>query len=66
MLEGIRGISDDRVAQAVEEFLGLHPLSSGTQQVAQHVERMWVTVAAARRARAELGRSPGMLGNAAS
>jgi puromycin-sensitive aminopeptidase len=66
MLEGIRGISDDRVARAVEEFTTQHPLPSGTQQVAQHVERMWVTVAAARRARAELDRSPGMLGNAAS
>ncbi len=66
MLEGIRGITDAAAAAAIDGFLDEHPLPSGTQQVAQHRERMWVTVAAARRVRADLDRSPGMLGHAAS
>lgn len=66
MLEGIRGVTDAGMAAAVEDFLYRHPTHSGDRQVAQHRERMSVSVAAARRARAELDRSPGMLGNAAS
>lgn len=63
MLEGIRGITDADLAHSIEAFLHEHPLPSGERQVAQHQERMWVTVAAARRTRADLDRSPGMLGH---
>ena len=63
MLEGIRGITDADLARSIEAFLHEHPLPSGERQVAQHQERMWVTVAAARRTRADLDRSPGMLGH---
>ncbi len=66
MLEGIRTLSDPSVADDVTRFIHNHPLPTGTQQVAQHLERMGVTVAAAQRVRDEIGRTPGMLGNAAS
>jgi puromycin-sensitive aminopeptidase len=61
MLEGIRGVTDPELADAIRTFLGQHPTPTGAQQVVQHVERMQVTVAAAQRARAELARAPGML-----
>ena len=54
LLEGIRGIVDPAHAEDVTEFVGGHPLPSGDRVVAQHVERMWVTVAASARARAHL------------
>ena len=66
MLEGIRGTTDAEVAATIERFLDEHPTPSGAQQVAQHVERMRVGVAAARRARDDLDDSPGMLVHAAS
>ena len=66
MLEGIRGTTDAEVADTIERFLDEHPTPSGAQQVAQHVERMRVGVAAARRARDDLDDSPGMLVHAAS
>ncbi len=49
MLEGIRSICDRATAEQVEAFLDAHPLPSGERTVAQHVERMWVSVAAAER-----------------
>ena len=55
MLEGIRGLSDTGVAREVESFVARHPVSSGDRIVAQHIERMWVTVVAADRVRSELG-----------
>jgi puromycin-sensitive aminopeptidase len=66
MLEGIRGVTDPALAARIQEFLAAHPTPSGARQVDQHLERMGVTVAAAARARAELERSPGMLGNGPS
>ena len=53
MLEGIRSIGDRTTAEQVERFLAEHPLPSGERTVAQHIERMWVTVAAAERTAAE-------------
>ncbi len=58
LLEGIRGTTDDGTATAIAEFLDAHPTPSGERQVAQHLERMWVTVAAARRCRATLADTP--------
>ena len=55
MLEGVRSVTDAGVAADVADFLGSHPLPSGEQVVAQHVERMWVTVAAAARVRSGPG-----------
>ncbi len=49
MLEGIRGFTDPALAERVEDFLRTNPLPTGSRQVAQHVERMWASVAAARR-----------------
>ena len=54
MLEGIRSITDRATAQSVERFLEEHPVPSGGRQVGQHVERMWVSVDSAERARAAL------------
>jgi puromycin-sensitive aminopeptidase len=61
MLEGIRGVTDRDLAGSIESFLHGHPTPSGERQVHQHLERMWVTVEAARRVRDELADSPGML-----
>ncbi len=55
MLEGIRGLSDTDTAREVESFVARHPVNSGDRIVAQHIERMWVTVVAAGRVRSELG-----------
>ncbi len=52
MLEGIRSITGRTTATSVEAFLADAELPSGDRQVGQHVERMWVTVAAAERVRA--------------
>jgi hypothetical protein len=37
----------------VQSFLSSAELPSGERQVAQHLERMWVTVASARRVRGD-------------
>jgi puromycin-sensitive aminopeptidase len=63
MLEGIRGTTDAAVAGSIEAFMARHPVPAGELQATQHVERMWVTVAAADRVRAAMGRAPGMLGH---
>ena len=49
MLEGVRSICDRDTADHVESFLDAHPLPSGERTVAQHLERMWVSVVAAER-----------------
>ena len=59
MLEGIRGVTDRALADRITAFLVEHPLPSGQRTAAQHIERMWVTVAAATRARDELGAGTG-------
>ena len=45
MLHGIRSISDPALAAAVEGFVAEHPVPQGKQTLAQHLERMRVTVA---------------------
>lgn len=54
MLEGIRTVTDGPLAARIEEFTAEHPTPSGQLVLAQHVERMWITVRAAERARGEL------------
>lgn len=51
MLAGIRSVTDRRAAERIESFLSAKELPAGQQQVDQHVERMWVTVATAERLR---------------
>ena len=51
MLEGIRSTTDRPTAERMQTFLSGIELPSGRPQVAQHLERMWVTVAAAERTR---------------
>jgi len=57
MLEGIRAVTEADTATRVQAFLDTTPLPSGGRQVSQHLERMWVSVAAAERVR-----SPRILG----
>jgi puromycin-sensitive aminopeptidase len=45
MLNGIRSISDPDLAREVEAFLEEHPVPQGAKILAQHLERMRVTVA---------------------
>lgn len=45
LLEGIRVIDDPALAARVAAFLDAHPVPEGRQVVAQHRERMWVSVA---------------------
>jgi puromycin-sensitive aminopeptidase len=45
MLNGIRSLADPAVAADVEAFLDAHPVPQGKQAIAQHLERMQVTVA---------------------
>jgi puromycin-sensitive aminopeptidase len=55
LIDGIRGVSDRELAEAIAGFLAEHPIKQGTKPVQQHLERMWVTVALADRVQAELG-----------
>ena len=55
MLEGIRALTGRATATSVQEFLTSAELPSGDRQVGQHLERMWVTVAAAERLRGGVG-----------
>ena len=48
MLDGIRAVADPTLAADVEAFLAEHPVPQAKQTVAQHLERMQVTVALAR------------------
>lgn len=54
LLEGVRGIADPALAGEVVTFLAEHPIKQGTTVIRQHLERMWVTVATAKRVPAEL------------
>jgi puromycin-sensitive aminopeptidase len=58
MLEGVRSIADRATAESVESFLSTRSLRTGGRQVGQHLERMWVSVAAGERVRAALGDEP--------
>ena len=45
MLNGVRAVGDPERAAAIEAFLTQHPVDQARQAVAQHLERMRVTVA---------------------
>lgn len=49
MLDGIRSFTHQDTADAVTAFLAEHPIPSGEKQIAQHIERMSVSVRAAQR-----------------
>ena len=54
LIDGIRGVSDRELATSISAFLAEHPIKQGTKPVAQHLERMWVSVALADRVRGDL------------
>jgi puromycin-sensitive aminopeptidase len=54
LVSGIRALRDRALAERATAFLAEHPIPQGEQQVRQHVERMWVTVALAEREAAPL------------
>jgi puromycin-sensitive aminopeptidase len=58
MFEGVRTVTDGDLAASVQAFTSEHPLPSGDRVLAQHLERMWITVRAAERLRAEIDGSP--------
>ena len=49
LLEGVRTVSDPVLAADVDGFLAEHPVPQGAKTVAQHLERMHVSVALAKR-----------------
>ena len=51
MLNGIRAVSDPALAADIEAFLEAHPVVQAKQAVAQHLERMRVSVALRERVR---------------
>jgi puromycin-sensitive aminopeptidase len=49
LLDGVRTISDPSLAADVDAFIAEHPVPQGAKTVAQHLERMHVSVALAER-----------------
>ena len=49
MIEGIEAIDDGDSAQRIESFLDEHPVPNAQIKVAQHIERMWISVRLRRR-----------------
>jgi puromycin-sensitive aminopeptidase len=49
LVSGIRAVRDRALAERAVAFLAEHPIPQGAQQIRQHIERMWVTVALAER-----------------
>ena len=49
LVSGIRPVRDRALAERAVAFLAEHPVPQGAQQIRQHIERMWVTVALAER-----------------
>jgi puromycin-sensitive aminopeptidase len=49
LVSGVRAVRDRALADRVVAFLAEHPIPQGAQQVRQHIERMWVTVAVTER-----------------
>jgi puromycin-sensitive aminopeptidase len=49
LVSGIRAVRDRALAERAAAFLAEHPVPQGAQQIRQHIERMWVTVALAER-----------------
>ena len=54
LLAGIRGVTDPQLAAEIAAFLDANPVPQGTKVIRQHLERMWVSVAVAKRVPAEL------------
>ena len=55
MLNGIRSVADADRASEIDAFLAAHPVEQAKQTIAQHLERMRVTVALANRVQAATG-----------
>jgi hypothetical protein len=49
LVSGIRAVRERALAERAVAFLADHPVPQGAQQIRQHIERMWVTVALAER-----------------
>ncbi len=49
LVSGVRSVRERALAERVVAFLAENPIPQGEQQVRQHIERMWVTVALAER-----------------
>jgi puromycin-sensitive aminopeptidase len=58
MFEGVRSVTDPDLAASIQAFTADHPTPSGARVLAQHLERMWITVRASERLRAEIGDGP--------
>ena len=58
MFEGIRSVTDADLAADIQAFTSDHPTPSGARVLAQHLQRMWITVRASERLRAEIGDRP--------
>ncbi len=54
LVEGVTALVDRDTATEVESFLDEHPVAHAEKAIAQHLERMWVSVALAERERARL------------
>ncbi|WP_436793134.1 M1 family metallopeptidase [Actinospongicola halichondriae] len=54
MVEGVTAIHDRETAAAAVEFLDRHTVANAEKAIAQHLERMWVSVALADRERDRL------------
>ncbi len=54
LLDGIRSVNDPVLAADIDGFLAEHPVPQGAKTVAQHLERMRVSVALAERERTTL------------
>lgn len=54
MIEGVTSLTDRDTAGAVSSFLDQHPIANAEKAIAQHLERMWVSVGLADRERDRL------------
>ena len=61
MFEGVRSVTDPALAADIAAFAADNPTPSGSRVLAQHLERMWITVRASERLRAETVGDPGIL-----
>ena len=59
LLEGVRSFTDPALAADAEAFLAEHPVPQGDLTVAQHIERMHVSVQLAERESARLSQHLG-------
>ena len=57
LIDGIRSVTDPVLAAEVDGFLAEHPVPQGAKTVAQHLERMHVSVALAQREGPALGKA---------